>query len=89
MSVLNESCETAGVPGGVLASEDELEGKQMPLSREIWDMECLEDNWRVRCVSFAREDGKVDEVEEAEEFDVEWMASSTWQGWALSNAMSG
>lgn len=76
--MLNESCEAEGVSGGVPASEDELEGKQMPLSTEIWDMECFEDNWRASFVSFVREVGKVDEVEEAKEFDVEWMASSTW-----------
>lgn len=44
------------------ASEDELEGKQMPLSKEMWDMECLSDNWRVR-VGFVREDEEMEEVE--------------------------
>lgn len=65
-----------GVPGGVPASEDELEGKQMPLSAEIWDMECLSDNWRVR-VRFVREVEEMEEVEQEKEVEV-GMALSTW-----------
>lgn len=69
-----------GVSGGVPASEDELEGKQMPLSTEMWDMECLSDNWRVR-VGFVREVEEMEEVEQ--EKDVELgMALFTWS-WAL------